>query len=263
MGISYQIPVSIAQRLNYIRTIKLELEYDGTHYYGWQRQKGQVSIQEVLEKVLTKIAHEKAVLFFASRTDAGVHARHQVASLSLKTSKTPLHAFLRGTNSMLPKDIRIQRVTEMPVEFHANRDCQHKMYRYFIYNHSATSVFVKNHAWWIYSKLDFQAMREASEHLIGEHDFSAFRTDKAVTKSQVRNVRHIRIGRKVGGLFYIEVKADGFLRHMVRNIVGLLIEVGQGKKSPSQVKEILESRARSQGGVSAPAHGLFLWKVTY
>lgn len=246
-----------------MRTVRLDLEYDGTRYAGWQRQKNPVTVQQTVEDALGKIANERVVLYTASRTDAGVHARHQVASFSLHASRTPASAFLLGAPSVLPPDIRVRRATEMPPAFHANRDVSHKIYRYFLFHRRRPTVFARQYCWGLRGPLDFARMQAASRALVGRHDFSAFRTGEQMTRTSIRDVRSIRFGRGPGRVRYIDVCANGFLRQMVRNLVGLLVEVGQDKRPVEFAAEVLASRDRTRASAAAPAQGLFLWRVHY
>ena len=246
-----------------MRTIRLDLEYDGTHYAGWQRQKERPTVQQVIEDGLSRIADERVVLFAASRTDRGVHARHQVASFSLYRSTTPAAAFFSGAPSVLPPDVRLRRVLETHASFHANRDVLFKTYRYFLIQGRPSSVFFRHHAWTVPGALDFPRMEVAARALTGEHDFSAFRTGEAMTRTPVRHVRSIRFGRGQGRVRWIDISADGFLRQMVRNLVGLLVDVGRGNQDPGFAGRVLASKDRAQSSAAAPAHGLFLWRVAY
>jgi len=248
------------------RTIKIDIQYQGTNYVGWQRQAKGKSVQGLVEGALSKIANEKITLFSASRTDAGVHALQQVASFSLQKSKTPSQAFVEGTNTLLPEDIRILQAEEMDLHFFAP-EAKEKTYRYFIQTGAIPLVFIRAYAWHIPSRfnhpLRLSAMDEGSRQLLGTYDFSAFRSGAATTQTSVRTVLNVKWGEGPLGLIYFEVTAEGFLKYMVRNIVGTLVEVGQGKRKPEDVRLILESKQRSKAGPTAPPNGLFLWSVTY
>ncbi|HLG20794.1 MAG TPA: tRNA pseudouridine(38-40) synthase TruA [Bdellovibrionota bacterium] len=244
------------------RTIRIDVQYEGTAYVGWQRQLKGASIHGLLERALGKIADEKVTLFSAGRTDAGVHARQQVASFSLRTSRTPVEAFVDGTNTLLPPDIRVYRSEEAELLFHAP-EAKEKTYRYFFQIGAEPLVFLRNYTWHVRQALDLEAMREATKQLVGTHDFAAFRTRGTETKTTERTVREAVWGSGPLELLYFEITADGFLKQMVRNIVGTLVEVGQGKRKPSDIPDILASKRREKSGVSAPAQGLFLWRVVY
>lgn len=245
------------------RTIRLDVQYEGTAYVGWQRQAEGKSVQGVLEVALAKVAAEKVNLFSASRTDAGVHARQQVVSFSLKDSQTPVRAFVEGANAILPDDIRVVEASEVDLWFHANEDAVEKTYRYFFQIGHEPSVFLRRFAWQIRRELDLPAVYQAAEHLVGTHDFAAFRTRGLVTKNSVRTVRAARWEKAPLGLLFFEITADGFLKYMVRNLVGTLVEIGFGKRDPNSIAGILESRDRQRAGGTAPPHGLFLWRVVY
>jgi len=195
----------------YIRTIRLDVQYDGTHYVGWQRQAKGDSIQSKLEDALTKIAAEKATLFAAGRTDAGVHARKQVVSLSLTKSKTPIEAFVIGTNTLLPDDIRVTAAYEEKIDFQAIRCAKTKVYRYYFRYSPIENVFLKT-VWQIKFKFNLAKMKKALSHLVGEHDFSCFQTHGRETKTSIRRIRRASIKKEQDGVFYMEIEANGFLR---------------------------------------------------
>ena len=244
------------------RTIRLDVQYEGTSYVGWQRQKNGLSIQEILENALSKVADEKVTLFCSGRTDAGVHARQQVASFSLKESKTPQEAFLRGANTLLPKDVRVSRAEEVDLLSHAP-EAEEKTYRYFLQVGSEPLVFLERYSWHIYKELDVEKMRQATEYIIGEHDFAAFRTAGTETQTTVRTIHQATWNTSLLHLLHFDITGSGFLKQMVRNIVGTLVEVGQGKRDPEKMPDILTSKKRENAGAAAPAHGLFLWNVVY
>ncbi len=241
----------------------MDIQYEGTNYVGWQRQPSGKSIQGLLESALTKIAKEKVTLFSASRTDAGVHAFHQVASFSLKDSKAPMRAFMEGANSLIPESIRVREAKEVDLWFHANGDAKEKTYRYFFQFGPHSSVFLRRYSWHWKTPLDINLMSHAAQSLLGAHDFSAFRTRAETTKTSIRTVKALTFQEGPCGLYYFEMTADGFLKHMVRNIVGTLAEVGLGKRTSDEITDILDSKKRQKAGQSAPPHGLFLWRVLY
>ena len=245
------------------RTIFIQIQYEGSKYVGWQRQAKGTSIQGLLELSLQRVACEKITLFSASRTDAGVHAIAQTASFSLKNSKTPVRAFVEGTNALLPDDIRVVDAKEVDLWFHSNQDAKEKTYRYYFRIGRQPMVFLRKYAWQVFRPLDLNLMKNASQYLIGKHDFSAFRTRGQLTKTSIREIRKINWGEDFFGLYYFEITATGFLKHMVRNIFGTLVEVGLKKKTPEEIQKILESKQRKMAGQTAPPHGLFLWHVLY
>jgi tRNA pseudouridine38-40 synthase len=245
------------------RTVRIDVQYDGTDYVGWQRQAKGTSVQGLLEGAISKVAAERVTLFGASRTDAGVHARQQVASFSLKKSRTPVEAFVAGVNSILPEDIRVHRAAEVDLNFLASGDAKEKTYRYFFALGDDPPVFFNRYAWKVRGPLDLSAMREAAGYLLGTHDFSSFRAAKSATKSSVRTVTSAAFEMTEFGPLYFEITGTGFLKYMVRGIVGTLVDVGIHKRDPEGIQVILRARNRSQAGRTAPAHGLFLWSVAF
>ena len=241
--------------------IKLRLEYRGTRYHGWQVQPQVVTIQGTLEACLARITNGPVRLHAAGRTDAGVHALGQVAHFDT-TSAIALPALVRGLNSLLPEDIVVLQATEVPSDFHARYSAQQKTYAYMVHNHARRSALHAPYAWHVPQSLDIAAMRTAAQALLGQHDFSAFRAASCTARSPVRCLACLAVKRRAARLFFV-CRADGFLQHMVRNIVGTLVEVGRGKLPASAMAMILHSRQRQQAGPTAPPHGLFLVRVTY
>jgi len=244
------------------RNIKLVLEYDGAGLAGWQRQKDRPTVQEHLERALSRLTGEKIVVVGAGRTDAGVHARGQAAHFKTNSRLSPLE-IQRGGNALLPPHLAILSAAEAPPDWHARFSAKSKVYEYSLYVSPVRSSLKRLYAWHIPYKIDLEAMREALECLMGEHDFASFRSTGSETASTVRNILEADIIPEPDGLVRIRLKGDGFLRHMVRAIVGTLVEVGGGKISPAEFKNILESRDRSLAGPTAPAHGLCLVEVVY
>jgi tRNA pseudouridine38-40 synthase len=247
-----------------MRTVKLTLQYDGTNYVGWQRQATGLSIQCLVEDALAPIEGGAVTVHGAGRTDAGVHALAQVASVSLEASLDAA-TLGRALNAVLPEDVRVIHVEEMPRSFHARFDARAKTYEYRILNAPFADAFMFRYAWHVAQSLDFERMRAGAVPLVGRHDFAAFQGTGSPVQSTERTVEEIRW--EPGGAFdrplVFRVTGDGFLRHMVRNMVGTLVEVGAGRLAPARVREILESRSRAQAGPTAPARGLFLVKVRY
>lgn len=241
---------------------KLTIEYDGTRYHGWQVQPNGVSIQEEIEAALQTMTRQKVKLIGSGRTDAGVHALGQVANFTCQTAITP-EAFHKGLNSMLPDDIVIRNVTEVPLEFHARFNAKSKCYRYHILNHPIPSAIERHHTWWIRTPLDLPAMTAAADHIIGRHDFKAFEGAGSPRSHTLRHIIEAKFSGQTPGRITFDVRADGFLRYMVRNLVGTLVDVGLGKIQPDQMKQILDSRDRSRASATAPARGLFLIEVNY
>lgn len=241
--------------------IALGLEYQGTNYHGWQKQEGLVTLQGTLEEALSKFANQPIIAQCAGRTDEGVHALGQVVHLET-TAVRSMHAWVFGGNNFLPRDIRIQWAKEVPKDFHARFSAQARYYRYIIYNHNVPSALYRDRSTFYFYKLDEKKMQEAAKYLIGEHDFSAFRGADCQSQSTCRNVTKLEIARQ-GRMLFIDIIANAFLQHMVRNIVGVLLEIGTGKREIIWAKEVLESKTRSLGGVTAPSTGLYFMQVYY
>jgi tRNA pseudouridine38-40 synthase len=245
-----------------MRNIRLLLEYDGTRYHGWQRQADAATIQQTLEGALERLTGEKVALIGSGRTDAGVHALGQVANFRLK-STIPLKAFHDGLNSMLPKDIAVLSATEAPPEFHARKSALHKTYEYCILNRGDRSPLHHHYAWWIAQQLDFEGLAAAAAFLPGEHDFTAFRASGSDNKNPVRQVLAAAWRDGPGDWLSFTITATGFLRGMVRSLVGTMVEVGRGKAPATKLAELLGSGARHLAGPTAPAQGLYLVEVFY
>jgi tRNA pseudouridine38-40 synthase len=244
------------------RNIRLLLEYDGTGYHGWQRQLDALSIQQVLEDALQRLTGERIILIGSGRTDAGVHALAQTANFRTESS-IPLKAFHKGLNSLLPKDIAVLEAAEAPPEFHARKSARAKTYEYRILNRPTRSPLLGRYAWWIAPPLDLAAMAMAAAVLPGEHDFAAFRASGSDNHNPVRRVLAAEWRGYPGGRLSFTITATGFLRGMVRSLVGTMVEVGRGKAPPTTLAELLESRARHLAGPTAPPQGLFLREVFY
>jgi tRNA pseudouridine38-40 synthase len=244
------------------RNIHLLVEYDGTRYHGWQRQAEALTIQQVLEASLERLTGEKVALIGSGRTDAGVHALGQVANFRT-ASRIPLQAFHKGMNSLLPKDIAVLAATEAPQEFHARKSARAKTYEYRILNRPTRSPLYHHYAWWIDSPLDPAAMARAAAALPGEHDFTAFRASGSDNLNPVRRVLAAEWRDDSRGWLAFTITATGFLRGMVRSLVGTMVEVGRGKAPPTRLVELLASRARHLAGPTAPPQGLYLVEVFY
>jgi tRNA pseudouridine38-40 synthase len=244
------------------KNIKLVLEYDGTAYHGWQRQKNSITIQEVLEENLKLILSEPITLMGSGRTDAGVHALHQVCNFTTSSNLSP-DTLRRGLNSLLGGDISISRAEYVPPEFHSRYSVRSKIYEYRIWNKREKDVFLRRYSWQVRESLNLGKMKECLELLIGRHDFSAFKSTGSRNRDPVREMLRADLFINGGGLITIVFEADGFLRHMVRNIVGTVVEAGRGKTSVDEFKEIFFSLDRTKAGVKAPPQGLFLTMVNY
>ena len=241
--------------------IAVGIEYDGSAYCGWQVQPGAPSVQAAVEAALARVADQPVSLTCAGRTDAGVHARGQVAHFDTPASRRP-RAWLLGTNTHLPPGIALRWVWPVPDHFHARYSATARRYRYLVLNRAARPALAHGRALGVHRPLDAAAMQAAGQYLVGEHDFSAFRAAECQAHSPVRRLERIEVVR-AGEWLHVDVEANAFLHHMVRNIVGLLLVVGRGEAPPWQARVQLESRTRSTGAATAPAHGLYLWQVRY
>ncbi len=241
--------------------VKLTVEYDGTNYCGWQVQPNGESIQAALERAVSTFLGASTRITGSGRTDAGVHALGQVANFFTEKEFAP-HHLRRGLNALTPLAITIKEVEIVADSFDARRDARSRVYEYRILNRPTPSPFYLNRAWHVHAPLDVGAMREAIACLIGEHDFSSFRAAGCDAAHPVRKIYANSLEAR-GELLIYAVEATAFLRHMVRNIVGTLVEVGQGLRAPQSFKELLEARDRTKAGITAPAHGLYLVEVKY
>jgi len=243
-------------------TFKLVIAYDGTNYAGWQLQPNGVSIQELLEKALTKIAGRRIRVHGSGRTDAGVHSRGQVASFAFTTHHSP-PTLKRALNANLPDDVRVLSCARTSADFHARFSAKAKEYRYQIDCGEVADPFLRRHALHHSRSLDIAAMKHAAKLLVGKRDFTALSASSpSRDKNPVRTISRLTI-RKRGSIVTITVRANGFLYKMVRSIVGALLRVGEGRMTAEQLREILRGKKRTAAIETAPAHGLFLWKVSY
>jgi tRNA pseudouridine38-40 synthase len=255
-----------------MRKIKLLLEYEGTNYLGWQIQKKGLTIQGTIEDRLLKITGEQLRVIGASRTDSGVHALGQVATFITK-SNLDHETIKRALNALLPPDIRVLEASDVHSSFHPRKDATKKSYFYIITNQRDSSVFLYGYTWLIQQTLNLTFMKEASLALIGKHDFSSFKGTGSSIKDSDREISclSIEIFNRIdfmtatlkGKFIKIRLEADGFLRHMVRNIIGTLVEIGRERIPAEKIKEILESLDRRKAGPTAPPNGLFLENITY
>ncbi len=250
------------------RSLKLTLEYDGAGFHGWQTQatlEGRRTVQATLEGAVERLTGERVVVHGAGRTDAGVHALGQVASLALERCAIPPEGMRDGLNALLPEDVAVRAVLEAPAGFHARKDAAGKHYRYLILVSPARSALWRGRVWHRRGPLDLEAMRRGAAALAGTHDFSAFRASAGEARRPVRTITRLSLHADpaADGLLRIDVEGNGFLMHMVRIIVGTLADVGRGKMPPERVGEILAGRDRRAAGRTAPAEGLYLVEVRY
>jgi tRNA pseudouridine38-40 synthase len=245
-----------------MRTIKLILEYDGTNYHGWQRQTNGLSIQQVLEEKIAVMTGEPVKVIGSGRTDAGVHALNQTAHF--KTGSRIAEAwFLKGLNSLLPTDIVVKELEEVADTFHARYDVKSKIYLYQIFNGAVRPVLQRRQAWFVPGRLNLEAMCNGAVLSAGTHDFSSFCSTHSDAPDHVRTVHYVHVRPEPDGMIKIEVEADGFLRYMVRSMVGTLVDIGRGKYAWTDIPAMLEARDRRCAGMTAPARGLFLKEVKY
>jgi tRNA pseudouridine38-40 synthase len=244
-----------------VNNIKLILSYDGSLYHGWQRQDNGVTIQGVIEEKIEAMTGEPVTLIASGRTDAGVHALNQVCNFTTRSRIDP-KAIKAGLNSMLPDDIVVTGAQYVPMEFHARYSVRSKVYEYRILNTNDPDVFLRNYTWHIRRPLDKDEMTRCLSVLTGTHDFSSFKSAGSGNTNPVRSVSRAEL-YCLDNQVRIIMEADGFLRHMVRNIVGTVVEAGMGRRDALNIKKILEARDRRRAGRKAPAQGLFLASVIY
>jgi tRNA pseudouridine38-40 synthase len=246
-----------------LQNFKIVIEYDGTAYQGWQRQNDGATIQGTIEAALEAMIQDPVTVIGSGRTDAGVHALNQVASFRADTKLTP-EIFKRGLNSLLPPDIVIKDCETVDEAFHARYSARSKVYQYRILNRFTPTALLRQYAWHVKKPLDLNAMRRAMAYLKGQHDFSAFEATGSPRSDAVRTVIDVNLTEKdADGYVVFSIEADGFLRHMVRNVVGTLVDVALGKVSPEGFEDILISKDRKNAGITAPAQGLVLKLVKY
>ena len=244
-----------------VRRFAMKVEYDGSSYSGWQRQKHSTSVQQTLENCLSKVADEPIELVCAGRTDAGVHASSQIVHFDSRANRSERNWML-GCNSALPADIKICWVKSVSAHFHARFSALSRTYRYLIYNKAHSPAILSNGLTWCRPELDAEKMHQAIQLLIGEHDFSSFRASGCVASSPVRTILAAKVSRS-GDFVILEVTANAFLQHMVRNIVGVLLEIGSTDLPPSHMQKLLELRDRTKSAPTAAPNGLYLVDVEY
>ena len=248
-----------------MRSLKLTVAYDGTHFSGWQWQPGRRTVQGELEAAIRRITGEELRVVSSGRTDAGVHALAQAVSLTTG-SKLAADILLKALNANVPPDLVVLQVEEVPAGFNAIDDAVAKRYRYVIHDGPLRDVFSRHYAWHVRYVLDAAAMDAAAQELRGTHDFKSYETSGSARVSTVRTIREIGVARVAlddRTRILVEVEADGFLYNMVRNIVGTLVQVGRGKRPGEWPREVLSARDRRAAGMTAPPQGLYLLKVTF
>lgn len=244
-----------------MRNIKLTIEYDGTNYLGWQKQKNGATIQGILEEAIKLLTKEEIELVGSSRTDTGVHAKAFIANF--KTNSTiPADKFREAINHKLPEDIVIIKSEEVDINFHSRYDAKGKTYSYSIINRDIYPAIGRNYLYHIKKKLNINSMKEACKYFIGTYDFSAFKSSGSSVKTSIRTIKDLHIDEK-NEIIKIYVTGDGFLYNMVRIIVGTLLMVGNNKIKPEEITNIIESKDRQKAGICVPAKGLTLEKVYY
>lgn len=244
-----------------VRRIALGVEYDGSNYCGWQRQSHSPSVQESLENALSQVANEPVSLICAGRTDTGVHASGQVVHFETRANRTE-HNWLMGVNSNIDRSIALQWAREVPADFHARFSATSRTYRYVIANSQPRPAILHQGMTWIRDPLNEQSMHRALAKIHGEQDFSSYRGAGCQSNTPYRCIQHTAVFRR-GAMVVVEIQANAFLLHMVRNLVGTLLEVGRGNADEEEMERVLQLKDRTRAGVTAPPYGLYLVKVGY
>ena len=241
--------------------IALALEYDGRGFCGWQSQPSGCSVQDAVERAVSEIAGGKTTVTAAGRTDTGVHASHQVAHFDTQVDR-PLTAWVRGVNTWLPEGVAVIWAREVPEDFHARFSVEERGYRYVLLNHATRPGLMSGKVGWHHRPLDESRMQEAAMKLLGQHDFSAFRAAECQAKSPVKDMRFAQV-RRQGDFLVCDFRADGFLHHMVRNIMGCLVRIGAGQAGPEWISELLEHCDRTRAAPTFMPDGLYLSHIRY
>ena len=245
----------------HVNRYALGVEYDGSEFCGWQIQKGVATVQQTLETAISAVANHPVRTTTAGRTDTGVHATGQVVHFDTQVSRQ-INSWVKGVNSNLPSSVAVTWARLVPLDFHARFSVVGRTYRYIIFSRKVSPAILSQKVTWTYLDLDENLMATAADDLVGCHDFSAYRSVRCQSHQPVLDVQKISINRR-GDWIWIDIDADGFLHHMVRNIAGVLIAIGSGQAPTSWAKKVLDSRDRRQGGVTASADGLYLSEVRY
>lgn len=247
--------------MNREKNFKLTIEYDGTNYCGFQRQKNRPTIQSQIEKAVRKVCHQHVAIVSSGRTDSGVHAKRHIVSFKLNTRLSCAN-LLNGLNSHLPRDIAVLKVDRVPMSFHAQYSAKRKIYRYEVYTASVMSPLKRLYAYHYPYELSLTDMRASAEYVIGTHDFRSFAAKNKKKENTLRTIKSIRIMKKGSSVFFT-FEGDGFLYNMVRVLVGTLLQIGRGKICPQEIATILASQRRDLAGPTVPGHGLVLLRVIY
>lgn len=237
------------------------VEYDGSYFHGWQEQGDLPTVQHEVERALSEVAAENIKVICAGRTDAGVHATQQIIHFDT-CAERPLHSWLFGVNSNLPATISMRWVHPVSDQFHARFSALSRRYHYYIYNHRIRSALLRRYTSWQCRPLDVELMQNAAQYLVGEHDFSSFRASQCQAHSPIRKIDFINLTRQ-GDLICLDIQANAFLQHMVRNIAGVLMAIGIGQEPSTWIEDVLHAKARARGGVTAQPNGLYLVEVGY
>lgn len=241
--------------------IALCAEYDGSDFSGWETQPHARTIQSTLEQALARVADEPVATVCAGRTDAGVHALAQVVHFETEAERAP-HEWVLGANSNLPADVSVRWAQPVGEGFHARFSAECRHYRYLIVNRRERPALLRARAAWVRPPLDVERMRSGASHLVGEHDFTSFRAAGCQARNPVRTVVRLDVERR-GALVVVDIAANAFLQHMVRNVAGVLVAIGNGKRAPQWAAELLAARDRTRGEATAPAAGLYLARIDY
>lgn len=237
------------------------VEYDGSDFCGWQRQSHAPTVQEAVERAISRVADHEVGIACAGRTDTGVHALAQVIHFETNAERS-IRSWLLGINANLPPSIALKKIQLMPEDFHARFSARARCYRYVIYNEPVRPALLSKRVCWERLSLDDIAMQEAAKYLVGEHDFTSYRALACQANSPVRTITQMNVSRE-GSLINIDVSANGFLHHMVRNLSGVLMSVGKQENSPQWARQVLDKKDRACAGVTAPPQGLYFMSVEY
>ena len=237
------------------------VEYCGKNYKGWQYQHHAPSVQQALEQAFSRVANHEVAIVAAGRTDAGVHGIGQIFHFDTESERSD-YGWVRGVNSWLPDDISVTWTQQVCNDFHARFKATARSYRYIIFNRSVSPSFLSGLVTWHRNKLDVERMQQATQFLVGCHNFEAYRAVACQSKNPCKEIYQLEIGQKQEWIWF-DVRADGFLHHMVRNIVGVFMKIGEGERDPTWAHDVLRSQDRRKGGITAPADGLYLCSIEY